>query len=462
MRSNVGSTKRRTKKRHEAINAAPLQPPQHAEADANLAATIDEKIERRTKKRHEAINAAQLQPPQHGEADANPGAAIDALADPSSQVNVNLSGDVQIENITPLGDTESQEDPTKDADSAAVMGIEEEDTHHDAMIVDATIATAPPKHIVPAAAMGVESAEEENTHYNAMIVDATIETAPPKHIVPAAAMGYYSTTCGARKNLEEPVTRPEEEVPEQELTLRDLSEIQKATAEDDATSVKTTIEKPLIVQQCFESTSVQKQPVIVLALEKLGDKESVAVPREPETAKLTERDLADLDEYLHFTPPSFDLLSQDQSQQEEIHAEQRKAAGPVKEPSSQEFGEEIIYTQGTLDRLDKEINDMQMKIAEKKLERILKLREELRELENAKTPQKPETSRTRIYNWATQCKNNNQFDCGVYVLKYMEIVNPNDLAKRNFKIPAWSKEQLEEFREQIVERILCDVDNKFR
>ncbi|MED6117319.1 hypothetical protein PIB30_108835 [Stylosanthes scabra] len=44
----------------------------------------------------------------------------------------------------------------------------------------------------------------------------------------------------------------------------------------------------------------------------------------------------------------------------------------------------------------------------------------------------------------------------------MEIVNPNDLAKRNFKIPTWSKEQLEEFREQIVEHILCDVDNEFR
>ncbi|MED6113065.1 hypothetical protein PIB30_067535 [Stylosanthes scabra] len=142
MRSNVGSIKRRTKKRHEAINAAPLQPPQHSEADANPAAAIDEnvgRIERRTKKRHEAINTAPLQPPQHGEVDANPAAAIDALADPSSQVNVNLSSDVEIENITPLGDTESQEDPTKDADSAARMGVErveEKDTHHDAVIVD--------------------------------------------------------------------------------------------------------------------------------------------------------------------------------------------------------------------------------------------------------------------------------------------------------------------------------------
>ncbi|MED6202643.1 hypothetical protein PIB30_107581, partial [Stylosanthes scabra] len=140
---------------------------------------------------------------------------------------------------------------------------------------------------------------------------------------------------------------------------------------------------------------------------KASDKESVAVPREPEKAELTQRDLADSDEYLHFTPPLFKLLSQDEPQQEEIHGEEIKAVGPVNEPSSQEFEKEIVYTQGTLDRLDKEMNDMQMKIAEKKLERILKLREELRELENAETPQKPETSRTRIYNWATQCTKTN-------------------------------------------------------
>ncbi|MED6194672.1 hypothetical protein PIB30_030625 [Stylosanthes scabra] len=141
------------------------------------------------------------------------------------------------------------------------------------------------------------------------------------------------------------MTRPEEEASEQELTLRDLLEIQKP-----------------------------------------GDKEFVAVSREQETAELTQRDLADSDEYLHFTPPSFNLLSQDQSRQEEIHGEEIKAAGPIKEPSSQEFEEEIVYTQGTLDRLDKEMNDMQMKIAEKKFERILKLQEEFMELENAETP----------------------------------------------------------------------------
>ncbi|MED6163911.1 hypothetical protein PIB30_084690 [Stylosanthes scabra] len=207
--SDVSTIKRGKKKRHEAINAEPLQPPQHAEADANPAATIGENvgiIERRTKKRHEAINAAPLQPPQQGEADANPDAAIDALADPSSQVNVNLSSDVEIENITPLGDTESQEDPTKDADSAAGMAVErveEQDTHHDVVIVDPTIETAPPKH-TPSRVI------EE-----AALTDLVERITTQQHVAP-------------EKNLEESVPRPKEEASEQELTLRDLPEIQKA------------------------------------------------------------------------------------------------------------------------------------------------------------------------------------------------------------------------------------------
>ncbi|MED6162307.1 hypothetical protein PIB30_069138 [Stylosanthes scabra] len=212
------------------------------------------------------------------------------------------------------------------------MAVEEEDTQHDAVIVDATIATAPPKHTVPAAATGVESAEEENTHHNSMLVDAIIEMAPHNHIDRAAeeedtAIVDASIAEPSRvieeaaltdlveritthqhvapeKNIEESVTHPEEEASEQELTLRDLPEIQKAT-------------------------SLQKQPVIVLALEKAGDKESVAVPREPEKAELMQRDLEDSDEYLHFTPPSFKLLSQDELQQEEIHGEEIKAIGPV-------------------------------------------------------------------------------------------------------------------------------------
>ncbi|MED6116809.1 hypothetical protein PIB30_103644 [Stylosanthes scabra] len=288
-------------------------------------------IERRTKKRHEAINAAPLQPPRQGEADANPDATINALPDPSTQVNVN------------------QEDHNKDANSAFAMMVEEDDTQHNAVIVDETIATAPPKDTVPASeeevtpifdasiaepsrmtATRVESAEEENTHQNAMLVDAAIEMAPPKNILTASeeedvSIASVLTNLVERitthpnveleKNLEESVTRPEEEASEQELTFRDLSETQKAT-------------------------SLQKQPMIVLALEKAGEKESVAVPRELEKAEPTQRDLADSGEYLNFTPPSFKLLSsQDEPQQEEIRGEEVKAVGPVNEPSSQEFEE---------------------------------------------------------------------------------------------------------------------------
>ncbi|MED6215177.1 hypothetical protein PIB30_110809 [Stylosanthes scabra] len=142
------------------------------------------------------------------------------------------------------------------------MTVEEDDTQHNAVIVDETIATAPPKDTVPASeeevtpifdasiaepsrmtATGVESAEEENTHQNAMLVDAAIEMAPPKNILTAseeedASIASVLTNLVERitthpnvepeKNLEESVTRPEEEASEQELTFRDLSETQKA------------------------------------------------------------------------------------------------------------------------------------------------------------------------------------------------------------------------------------------
>ncbi|MED6153328.1 hypothetical protein PIB30_100892 [Stylosanthes scabra] len=92
-------------------------------------------------------------------------------------------------------------------------------------------------------ATGVESAEEKNTHQNAVLVDAAIEMAPPKNILPASeeedtSIASVLTNLVERitthpnvepeKNLEESVTRPEEEASEQELTFRDLSETQKA------------------------------------------------------------------------------------------------------------------------------------------------------------------------------------------------------------------------------------------
>ncbi|MED6152153.1 hypothetical protein PIB30_089185 [Stylosanthes scabra] len=54
-------------------------------------------------------------------------------------------------------------------------------------------------------------------------------------------------------------------------------------------------------------------------------------------------------------------------------------------------------------------------------------------------------------------KQPNQFDYGVYVLKYMEIVNPSLLEKRNFIVLVWT-----ELRVEFVEHILFDDNNLFR
>ncbi|MED6108007.1 hypothetical protein PIB30_019410 [Stylosanthes scabra] len=56
----------------------------------------------------------------------------------------------------------------------------------------------------------------------------------------------------------------------------------------------------------------------------------------------------------------------------------------------------------------------------------------------------------------------NQFYCGVYVLKYLEMVNPTELGKKTYKIPPWSEDELAEFREQIAEYILLHHDNFYR
>ncbi|MED6148161.1 hypothetical protein PIB30_050518 [Stylosanthes scabra] len=59
-------------------------------------------------------------------------------------------------------------------------------------------------------------------------------------------------------------------------------------------------------------------------------------------------------------------------------------------------------------------------------------------------------------------KQPNAFDCGVYVLKYMDIVNPSQLGKKNFTVPVWAEDELQRFREEFVERILYDGDNYYR
>ncbi|MED6200088.1 hypothetical protein PIB30_081913 [Stylosanthes scabra] len=64
--------------------------------------------------------------------------------------------------------------------------------------------------------------------------------------------------------------------------------------------------------------------------------------------------------------------------------------------------------------------------------------------------------------YVTVPKQPNAFDCDVYVLKYMDIVNPSLLGKKNFNIPVWTEAELQRFREEFVERILYDGDNYYR
>ncbi|MED6215047.1 hypothetical protein PIB30_109495, partial [Stylosanthes scabra] len=59
-------------------------------------------------------------------------------------------------------------------------------------------------------------------------------------------------------------------------------------------------------------------------------------------------------------------------------------------------------------------------------------------------------------------KQPNAFDCGIYVLEYMDIVNPIHLGRKNFNVPVWAEDELQRFREDFVERILYDGDNYYR
>ncbi|MED6223578.1 hypothetical protein PIB30_075322 [Stylosanthes scabra] len=47
-------------------------------------------------------------------------------------------------------------------------------------------------------------------------------------------------------------------------------------------------------------------------------------------------------------------------------------------------------------------------------------------------------------------------------IQYMEVVNPSFLEKRNFTVPIWTEDELQQFREEFVERILFNGDNFFR
>ncbi|MED6127926.1 hypothetical protein PIB30_092709 [Stylosanthes scabra] len=61
----------------------------------------------------------------------------------------------------------------------------------------------------------------------------------------------------------------------------------------------------------------------------------------------------------------------------------------------------------------------------------------------------------------------NEYDCGVYVMKWMELIDPTvliDCSKGNkeYNIETWPKPKLEEFRKKIVAKIMLSDANAWR
>ncbi|MED6148446.1 hypothetical protein PIB30_053283 [Stylosanthes scabra] len=61
----------------------------------------------------------------------------------------------------------------------------------------------------------------------------------------------------------------------------------------------------------------------------------------------------------------------------------------------------------------------------------------------------------------------NETDCGVFVMKWMELIDPTGLAasceaNKGYNIDKWGEPKLEEFRKQIVAKIMLSKDNEKR
>ncbi|MED6160782.1 hypothetical protein PIB30_054571 [Stylosanthes scabra] len=60
-------------------------------------------------------------------------------------------------------------------------------------------------------------------------------------------------------------------------------------------------------------------------------------------------------------------------------------------------------------------------------------------------------------------KQPNDFDCGIYVMKYMDIIDPTKLdEKKPYPIKDLTIEELKEFREEYITRILLSEENLLR
>ncbi|MED6172887.1 hypothetical protein PIB30_054068 [Stylosanthes scabra] len=566
--------------RHETMNAEPIQPPQHDEAELNVAATIVDP----------PTNSFSLPTDTGKDAAAAMEAEEEALNKELTTKDITPRPvAVPREPVTGASAAAPMDDTANDAvDGPAAMEVEEEalttelTTQH--IITQSVIVLALEKH---------GEKESMAVPREPVMEELTLRDLPEKKSTSQAVIVLALEKYGDKES----VAVPREPVLE-ELTLRDLPE-KKSTTNDDATSAKI-VDQPPIVPDLPSSSAPAKEDAIPTNKE---------VQRQMDLGVSIVAEMVTSGDYLDFTQPSFDLGSEFGSQAtlSQVNRSKRKVTGG-------------------LEKLDGEEKKLRLKIAAKKLENILKMEEELSALENFETPQKLETSRTRIYRWATECTNTNQYsflfnfktskpyqamrdhfmslaqeaemdlvngmlgayhhnyidpqiqcpysittlannndsldyidkdkmekaryqfalvlyenhwwlyvinvkgkrvfvldskniknpsgermklnrfasnvlnqmlvyagrntmfpgpitrqvathsllhkyvtipkqpnqlDCGVYVLKYMKIVNPSDLGKSGFRVPAWSKEQLEDFREQFVERILSDVNNEF-
>ncbi|MED6114058.1 hypothetical protein PIB30_076662 [Stylosanthes scabra] len=79
--------------------------------------------------------------------------------------------------------------------------------------------------------------------------------------------------------------------------------------------------------------------------------------------------------------------------------------------------------------------------------------------------------------WALNVKGNNKYeiifklrgdlyyeavsyDCGIFVMKYMELIDPKKLdAKKAYHIESWTTEELQQFRDKYISRMLFSEEN---
>ncbi|MED6143825.1 hypothetical protein PIB30_009636 [Stylosanthes scabra] len=468
---NVGVVERRSKRRHENMNANVVPPPHQPVVEEDNAANED----------------VVQQPHQNAEEDNNAAGATDAVVGPSSQLTANLSDD-----ITPLGDSESQDKDVNPAPVATATSdiAPESDGRDTASVVGAAIEVEGVEEgtqtdntlehtqdgdseIFYASFEDPPTSVEEETTLTNLVQNITTQqhndvlediqhgdTAIVEKEIALTPLFQNITTqehMPQEKQLEESVTGPK-------LTLKDLA--LKGTAEHDTTS-EITIEKPLIAEEISKSDPKEdvaivdkgEEDIMYEFLFKFITGKTFEAVREHfmSLAKEAKMDLAIMQimcifhnmkknerfrDMIYYVSPKFMKYH---------HTYLNTETGRPYELSTMENDNDLEYI----------VKD---KMKEAHYSNIL---DQMMVYAGAETmflgPITPQVaSHSLLPKYIHVPKQTNQFDCGVYVLKYLEMVNPTELGKKTYKIPPWSEDERAEFREQIVEYILLHHDNFYR